>query len=131
MKENKDLIDWYLKNNLKEDFEMVGGFGEPASAPPDQNDLNPSGPESPQDAIQQALLKAQEPQNILSKSDQVIALDKMNAFKAYGLTEVIRQKLNLYSALAGREYDNPLAKEGVANDLKKITIELSDIIGAL
>lgn len=128
MKNEKDLLDWYQK----EDEMVVYGNGDQASMPPSQDDMNPAQSGSPQDLIQQQILrKEQEKAQLTSKSDDLIAQDKMNAFKAYGVTEVIRQKLNLYSALAGRQFDDPLAKEGIADDLKKLTIELSDIIGAL
>lgn len=128
MKNEKDLLDWYQK----EDEMVVYGNGDQTSMPPSQDDMNPAQSGSPQDLIQQQILrKEQEKAQLTSKSDDLIAQDKMNAFKAYGVTEVIRQKLNLYSALAGRQFDDPLAKEGIADDLKKLTIELSDIIGAL
>jgi len=121
----KDLLDWYYDRGIAVPEEM--GIQAPTTS-----DLNPVPATSPQVDIQREILNkvAQQPE-LTQKNDAVIAVDKMNAYKAYGLVRAIEEKLKLFNAFAGTQIDDPLKKEGLANDLKTLSRELADIIGAL
>lgn len=122
-----ELLEWYdnYQNGIPTatNLEII--------RPPSTSDLSnvPSG--SPQIDIQQEIIKKQTEEPVTMKNDQVIAQDKMNAYKAYGTVEVIRNLLTRYSDLSGREEGNFADKEAVANELKKLANDLNDIIAKL
>lgn len=120
----KDLLNWYYENeeDVAEQMEITL---------PTTSDLNPVPATSPQADIQKEILNKVTQPELTQKNDAVIAVDKMNAYKAYGILKVIEEKLKMFSVLAGTQMDDPMKKEGLANDLKSLSRELADIIGAL
>jgi len=122
----KDLLNWYYDKEEKDVSENL------EIALPTTSDLNPVPATSPQVDVQREILNrvAQQPE-LTQKNDAVIATDKMNAYKAYGIVKAIEEKLKLFNAFAGTQIDDPMKKEGLANDLKTLSRELADIIGAL
>lgn len=117
-----DILDWY---NDRPELSIE------VPQQPTVSDLNKVQAVSPQADIQKEILNNLKEPELTQKNDAVIAVDKMNAYKAYGILKVIEEKLKLFNTLAGTQVDDPLKKEGVANDLKSLSRELADIIGAL
>lgn len=138
--DKQEILEWYNDKPegadeyvliKKSEYERTSSSNNSTENPPMTSDLNPVPSDSPQVDIQQELINRAMGHEISQKNDALIATDKANAYKAYAVTELIEKKLKMFSALAGAHEEDPLRKEGIANDLKTLSRELADIIGAL
>jgi len=134
--QNKDeLLEWYNGLPGQSDQQTVVVVkGEEDNAPPKPtlSDLSTVPDDSQQVDIQKEILsKSLQNQDLMSKNDELIAQNKMNAHKAYGLVKVIEEKLKIYSYLSGKELDDPMRLEGITGDIKTIINELSQVAAKL
>lgn len=120
--QQNSIIDWYNDNSIQ----VATGVNPPTVA-----DLNPVPAVSPQADIQQDIINKTAGAQLTMKNDNLIAVDKMNAYKAFGLLKIIEDKLKLFDYYAGAQVEDPIKKEGLANDLKSLSRELADIVGTL
>jgi len=139
MNEMEELREWYENGNGEDPRGVVivrkqvspedeGPIGVPQVT---QADLNPCQAGSPQDDIQREIIKRETKPELTTKSDELIAREKMIVVKSFGLMKVIESKLSLFHALAGPQIDDPVKKEGLASDIKTLVNELSEIVGSL
>lgn len=152
--ENKEeLLEWY-HGNLS-DYDLVisnmrnkrGGLGAgdgsgPYKGPcgkglgrdvdePSTADMSQTPPESPQNDIQREIEKKDKEQEQPTTADEVVQNDKKKMYKAFGMVEVLENKLKELYSMTDAYQNEPQKREQLASDVKQISADIVDLLSEL
>lgn len=151
MENNKDLLEWYYGNNSSSDLDVVisnlkrGGLGAgdgtgPGKGPcgqevrkseidePSTADMSSVPPESPQDDIQKEIERQSREKEQPTTADEVAYEDKRKMYRAFGMMEVLQGKMKELYHMTNAYENEPQRREQLAQDVKQLTRELSDLV---
>lgn len=108
------------------DTDRRTGLDEPSSA-----DMSSVPPDSPQSDIQREIEKQGREQEQPTTADEVAYEDKKKIYRAYGMLEVLGDKMKQLYSMTNAYQNEPQKREQLAQDVKQVSRELADMVGEL
>jgi hypothetical protein len=116
---------------IRRDMHRVADTERSDLESPSSADMSSVPPNSPQSDIQREIERKDREQEQPTTADEVAYEDKKKIYRAYGMLEVLEDKMKQLYAMTNAYQNEPQKREQLAMDIKQISRDLADMVGEL